>query len=174
MKLPKSAAIAIRKVCYDLICYKQKIHHVLKEWLYCGSDKKRLYMSQFQNAPFCPISASGSNFNPRNTQCIPPVKIFAFLDLGQISVDFEIEHFETGSHVQMFYFIKEAENAIFLLTNRAIASTFSAFEICKIHNPPGYGLYCRLHVNHRHSFGTNTIVTQDPHSSLLSSGLHVD
>jgi len=25
-------------------------------------------MSQFQNVPFCPISASGSNFNPRNTQ----------------------------------------------------------------------------------------------------------
>jgi len=27
-------------------------------------------MSQFQNVPFCPISASGSNFNPRNTTCI--------------------------------------------------------------------------------------------------------
>jgi hypothetical protein len=26
-----------------------------------------------QNAPFCPISASGSNFNPQNTQCIPVV-----------------------------------------------------------------------------------------------------
>jgi hypothetical protein len=38
--------------------------------------------SQFQNAPFCPISASGSNF-PRNTKCIPAVKIIAFLDLGQ-------------------------------------------------------------------------------------------
>jgi len=36
-----------------------------------------------QNAPFCPIPASGSNFNPRNTQCIPVVKIFAFLDLEQ-------------------------------------------------------------------------------------------
>jgi len=24
-----------------------------------------------QNAPFCPIPASGSNFNPQNTQCIP-------------------------------------------------------------------------------------------------------
>jgi len=30
-----------------------------------------------QNAPFRPISASGSNFNPQNTQCIPVVKIFA-------------------------------------------------------------------------------------------------
>jgi hypothetical protein len=29
------------------------------------------------------ISTSGSNFNPRNTQCIPVVKIFAFLDLEQ-------------------------------------------------------------------------------------------
>jgi len=36
-----------------------------------------------QNAPFCPISASGSHFNPRNTQCIPVVKIFAFLELEQ-------------------------------------------------------------------------------------------
>jgi hypothetical protein len=33
------------------------------------------------NVPFRPISASGSNFNPRNTQCIPVVKIIAFLEL---------------------------------------------------------------------------------------------
>jgi len=59
--------------------------------------QKDCFKSQFQNVPFCPISASGSNFNPRNTTCIPVVKIFAFLDLEQISVDFEIEHFETGS-----------------------------------------------------------------------------
>jgi len=38
-------------------------------------------MSQFQNAHFYPISASCSNFNPRNIQYIPVVKIFAFLDL---------------------------------------------------------------------------------------------
>jgi hypothetical protein len=36
-----------------------------------------------KNTPFCPISASGSNFNPQNTQCIPVVKIFAFLELEQ-------------------------------------------------------------------------------------------
>jgi hypothetical protein len=36
-----------------------------------------------QNAPFCSISASGSNFNPRNTKCIPVVKIIAFLELKQ-------------------------------------------------------------------------------------------
>jgi len=35
------------------------------------------------NAPFCPIPALGPNFNPRNTQCIPAVKIFACLDLKQ-------------------------------------------------------------------------------------------
>ena len=34
-----------------------------------------------KNAPFCPIPASGSNFNPRNTQCIHVVKIFAFIGL---------------------------------------------------------------------------------------------
>jgi len=36
-----------------------------------------------ENAPFCPISVSDSNFNPQNTQCIPVVKIFAFLELEQ-------------------------------------------------------------------------------------------
>ena len=36
-----------------------------------------------KNTPFCPITALGSNFNPRNTPCIPPVKIFAFLELEQ-------------------------------------------------------------------------------------------
>ena len=35
------------------------------------------------NTPFCPITASGSNFNPRNTKSIPVVKIIAFLVLGQ-------------------------------------------------------------------------------------------
>jgi len=42
-----------------------------------------------QNAPFCPISVSDSNFNPQNTKCIPavnPPKLgggFAFLELEQ-------------------------------------------------------------------------------------------
>jgi hypothetical protein len=36
-----------------------------------------------KNGTFCPISASGSNFNPRNIQYIPAVKIFAFLELEQ-------------------------------------------------------------------------------------------
>jgi len=48
-----------------------------------------------KNAPFCSISASGSNFNPQNTQCIRAcpvkceayfsgvVKIIAFLELKQ-------------------------------------------------------------------------------------------
>jgi len=40
-------------------------------------------MSQFQNAPFCLMSAADENFNPRNIQHIPVVKIFAFLDFEQ-------------------------------------------------------------------------------------------
>jgi hypothetical protein len=36
-----------------------------------------------QNAPFRSISASGSIFNPRNTQCIPVVKTIAFIELKQ-------------------------------------------------------------------------------------------
>jgi len=45
----------------------------------------RKFMGSLQNAPFCPISASGSNFNARNPQfqCIPPFKIIAFLELEQ-------------------------------------------------------------------------------------------
>jgi hypothetical protein len=36
-----------------------------------------------KNVPFCPIYVSDSNFNPQNTQCIPPVKNFVFLELEQ-------------------------------------------------------------------------------------------
>jgi len=36
-----------------------------------------------QNGTFYPISASGSNFNPRNILYIPVVEIFAFLELEQ-------------------------------------------------------------------------------------------
>jgi len=41
------------------------------------------YKKPLHNAPFCPITASGSNFNPRNTQCIRVVEIIIFLVLGQ-------------------------------------------------------------------------------------------
>ena len=56
-------------------------------------------MRPLQNAPFYPISASGSSRlgGTRNIQYIPVVKIFAFLDLDQISADFEIEHFSKVS-----------------------------------------------------------------------------
>jgi len=37
----------------------------------------------FEKCPFYSISASGSNFNPRNIKYIPVVEIFAFLDLDQ-------------------------------------------------------------------------------------------
>jgi len=40
------------------------------------ADKRRL-----RNGTLCPISASGSNFNPRNIPYIPVVEIFAFLEL---------------------------------------------------------------------------------------------
>jgi hypothetical protein len=36
-----------------------------------------------KNVPFCPISVSDQNFNPQNTECIPVVKIFVFLELDQ-------------------------------------------------------------------------------------------
>jgi len=34
-----------------------------------------------KNGTLCPISASGSNFNPRNIPYIPVVEIFTFLEL---------------------------------------------------------------------------------------------
>jgi hypothetical protein len=40
-------------------------------------ESPRIPLRSLQNAPFCPIPASGSNFNPQNTTCIPVVKIFA-------------------------------------------------------------------------------------------------
>jgi len=49
----------------------------------------RRFSETFEKRPLskstliCPISASDSNFNPRNTQCIPVVKIIVFLDLEQ-------------------------------------------------------------------------------------------
>jgi hypothetical protein len=48
-----------------------------------GSVAPGCKLRPLQNAPFCPISASSSNFNPQNTQCIPAVKIIAFLELEQ-------------------------------------------------------------------------------------------
>jgi hypothetical protein len=51
--------------------------------LYQMSFLSQALMRPLQNTPFCPISTSGSNFNPRNTQCIPMVKIFPFLELEQ-------------------------------------------------------------------------------------------
>jgi hypothetical protein len=51
-----------------------------------------------KNALFCPISASGSNFDPRNTKCIPVVKILAFLDLEQNRAFFKIAFPLRGLH----------------------------------------------------------------------------
>jgi hypothetical protein len=52
----------------------------------CKSEEMRISYNgerPLKNPLFCPISASGSDFNPQNTQCIPAVKIFAFLELEQ-------------------------------------------------------------------------------------------
>ena len=62
-----------------------------------GVGEQEISLRPLKNAPFRSISASDSNFNPRNIQYIPVVEIFAFLDLDQISADFEIEHFSKVS-----------------------------------------------------------------------------
>ncbi len=54
-----------------------------------------------------PISASGLNFNPQNTPCIPAVKICAFLELEKIS------SFRSGtSYTEKYSFILEEITAI--------------------------------------------------------------
>jgi len=42
------------------------------------------YLVPEQKLLIFPISASSLNFNPRNTKCIPVVKICAFLELEKI------------------------------------------------------------------------------------------
>ena len=61
-----------------------------------------------QNAPFCPISASDSNFNPQNTQCIPVVKIFAFLGLEQSWTFYEVVKLVLLTHLKIGVKIKLA------------------------------------------------------------------
>jgi len=59
------------------------------------------YLVSIHKWLFCPISASGSNFNPRNKPYIPAVKIFAFLELEQ-NISFLDGHcYETG-HVKPY------------------------------------------------------------------------
>jgi len=43
------------------------------------------YLVPERKLSFSPISASDKNFNPRNTKCIPVVKILVFLDLDKKS-----------------------------------------------------------------------------------------
>jgi len=51
----------------------------------------------FANPTYCSISASRSNFNPRNAKYIPVVKILAFLELEQKLVFFKGLNFKSGS-----------------------------------------------------------------------------
>jgi hypothetical protein len=55
-----------------------------------------------QNASFCSISASGSNFNPRNTQCMSAVKVIAFLELKQKFAFFKGLNIISNSFIKHF------------------------------------------------------------------------
>jgi hypothetical protein len=50
----------------------------IKNWILCMP-----MLVPERKLSFSPISASDSNFNPRNTQCMSVVKIFLFLDLNE-------------------------------------------------------------------------------------------
>ena len=71
-------------------------------------------MRPLQNAPFCPISALGSNFNPHNTQCIPVVKIYACL---------ELESRYSGKHFSKSHYLILIIEAMASEEHRAIGSS---------------------------------------------------
>jgi len=54
----------------------------VREWLFFFGREAALSPTASQRVPSFAISASGSDFNLQNPQCIPAVKIFAFLDLA--------------------------------------------------------------------------------------------
>ena len=54
-------------------------------------------ISDSKSALIWPVSAPGSNCNLRDILYIPEIEIFVFLDLDQISVDFEMKHFSKVS-----------------------------------------------------------------------------
>jgi hypothetical protein len=66
-----------------ILTHKENFSTFIPEKTSSYQLKGMMRSKPLQNAPFCPISVSGSNFNPQNTQCIPAVKIFAFLELEQ-------------------------------------------------------------------------------------------
>jgi hypothetical protein len=59
-------------------------------------------MRPLQNVPFCPISASDSNFIPQNTQCIPVVKMFVFPRSKSGIFDLNLNKIEHFSKVSSF------------------------------------------------------------------------
>jgi len=83
-----------------------------------------------QNAPFCPISALGSNFNPQNTRCIPVVKIFACLELEpQLNIKNrfngagKIEHFSKVSLI-----VDERQYPVFIRNDSSNLGYYLAWD----------------------------------------------
>ena len=87
--------------CYFMLS-KSKFLSLFRS-LFSGVPNK---MRPLKNAPFCPISASGSNFNPRNTQCIRAVKIFAFLELKQKLTFLKGLESASGFNIPIYYSCK--------------------------------------------------------------------
>jgi len=83
-----------------------------------------LTLRPLKNAPFCPIPASGSNFNPQNTTCIPVVKIFAFLGLEQ-----------NGTFFKGLTFLKRNDGFIIILSQPKLKEIFA-----KRHFLPDFGV----------------------------------
>ena len=82
-----------------------------------------------QNGTFCPISASNSNFNPRNILYIPVVEIFAFLELEQ-----KLPFFKG---LFLFILLKKYEDG--LNNDSYIKDYFGAKTITKV-RPSNFGL----------------------------------
>ena len=64
--------------CYPESDIEEAIKNCPEDCISWTEDQRPL-----KNGTFYPISASGSNFNPRNIPYIPVVEIFTFLELKQ-------------------------------------------------------------------------------------------
>ena len=82
---------------------------------YFGDIKATLYnLVPERKLLIFPIFASGANFNPQNTPCIPAVKICAFLELEKI-FKFSFGHYLGKRLKELAVLGNLARNSVFLI-----------------------------------------------------------
>ena len=92
----------------------------------------------FARLPFCPISASGSKFNPQNIPYIPAVKFFAFLELEENWMPCKGLLSSLGIYHKIIQFTCIFENFRFVLIFQIIRSKFDnvhPYQNVRLYNP---------------------------------------